>query len=165
MYSMLVNELNLWIGLFLLWGGEVRSFLSPGHIRLGNGPPIFDNGPHLSPWDVLSLETFCLLGRFVPWDVLSLGTFCPWDVLSLGRFVLGRFVCASSNVYIVLYMYIAQCLSCCTVGSHTQYTILYLPCCMCTLYIAHFCSVSSPRTHLGCSGANHSWELAKMPGP
>ena len=75
-------------------------------------------GPHLSPLDVLSLGTFCPLGRFVfwdvlslgtfcplgcfvlgtlcPWDVLSLGTFCPWDVLSLGRFVLGRFVCASS---------------------------------------------------------------------
>ena len=46
------------------------------------------------PWDILSLGTFCPLGRFVlgtfcPWDVLSLGTFCP-----LGRFVLGRFVCA-----------------------------------------------------------------------
>ena len=52
------------------------------------------------PWDVLSLGTFCPLGRFVLWDVLSLGTFCslgrfvpgmfcPWDVLSLGRFVPG----------------------------------------------------------------------------
>ena len=66
---------------------------------------MLDNGPHLSPWDVLSLGTFCpwdvlSLGRFVPWDVLSLGRFVPWNVLSLGRlvlgrFVLGRFVCAS----------------------------------------------------------------------
>ena len=38
------------------------------------------------PWDVLSLGTFCPLGRFV------LGTFCPWDVLSLGPYVWGRFV-------------------------------------------------------------------------
>ena len=47
------------------------------------------------------LGTFCPLGRFVPWDVLSLGTFCPWDlmswdvlswdVLSLGTFCLGTF--------------------------------------------------------------------------
>ena len=47
---------------------------------------------HFVPWDLLSLGlyvpgTFCPLGRFVPWDVLSLGrfvpgTFCPWDVLS-----------------------------------------------------------------------------------
>ena len=43
------------------------------------------------PWDVLSLGRF-VPGTFCPWDVLSLGTFCPWDVLSLGRFVLGRFV-------------------------------------------------------------------------
>ena len=67
---------------------------------------MLDNGPHLSPWDVLSLGMFC------PWDVLSNGTFCPmvcfvpgtfcpmgrfvpWYVLSLGRLVLGRFVCAS----------------------------------------------------------------------
>ena len=47
---------------------------------------MLDNGPHLSPWDVLSLGTFVpwyvlSLERFVPWDVLSLGTFCPWDVL------------------------------------------------------------------------------------
>ena len=35
---------------------------------------MIDNGPHFSPWDVLSL------GRFVP------ETFCP-----LGRFVLGKF--------------------------------------------------------------------------
>ena len=44
------------------------------------------------PWDVLSLGPFCPLGRFVPWDVLSLGTICPlgrfvpWDVLSLETF-------------------------------------------------------------------------------
>ena len=71
------------------------------------------NGPHLSPWDVLSPGTFCPLGLFFPgtffpwdvfslgrffpgtlspWDVMSFGTFCPWDVFSLGRFVLGRFV-------------------------------------------------------------------------
>ena len=66
---------------------------------------MLENGPNLSPWDVLSLGTLCPLGPFVSgtfclWDVLSLGTFCPWDVLSwkvwsLGRFVLGRFVCAS----------------------------------------------------------------------
>ena len=63
---------------------------------------MLDNGPHLSTWDVLTLGTFCPLGRFVPWDVLSLGTFCPlgrfvpgtfcpWDVLSLGRFAPGTF--------------------------------------------------------------------------
>ena len=46
-----------------------------------------------SMWDVLSLGTFCLLGRFVPWDVKSLGHFVPWDVLSLGTFCpLGSFV-------------------------------------------------------------------------
>ena len=38
-------------------------------------------------WDVLSLGTFCPLGRYVPetlcpWDDLFLGTFCPWDVWS-----------------------------------------------------------------------------------
>ena len=33
----------------------------------------------------------CPLGRFVPWDVLSLGRFVPWNVLSLGPHVLGRF--------------------------------------------------------------------------
>ena len=75
---------------------------------------MLDNGPHLFPWDVLSLGTFCPFGRFVPWDVLSLGCFVPWyaftmgcfvpwdvlslgrlvpwDALSLGRFVLGHFV-------------------------------------------------------------------------
>ena len=52
-------------------------------------------------WNFFFLGTFCLLGRFVPWDVLSLGTFCPWDlmsedvlswdVLSLGTFCLGMF--------------------------------------------------------------------------
>ena len=73
---------------------------------------MLDNGSH---W---STGTFCPVGRFVPWDVLSMGhcvrgTFCPLDVLSverfvlgrfvlgrfvLGRFVLGRFVCASKFV-------------------------------------------------------------------
>ena len=47
---------------------------------------------------ILSLGTFCPLGRFAPgtfcplgryifgtlcpWDVLSLGTFCPWNLMS-----------------------------------------------------------------------------------
>ncbi len=34
------------------------------------------------PPDVLSLRTFCPYGRFVPTDVLSLRTFCPTDVMS-----------------------------------------------------------------------------------
>ena len=74
--------------------GEVRL----GHFfTLGNWPHMLDNGPHLFPWDVLSLRTFCPLGRFVPgmfcplWRFVP-GTFCPWNVLSLGRFVLGHFV-------------------------------------------------------------------------
>ena len=66
--------------------GEVRLghsfFLGP--IGLGNWPHFLDNGPLLSPWDVSSIGTFCSLRR-------------PWDVLSLGRYVLGRFVCASSE--------------------------------------------------------------------
>ena len=33
---MLGNELNLWKGLFLFWGGYARPFLYPGHIGLGN---------------------------------------------------------------------------------------------------------------------------------
>ena len=38
-------------------------------------------------YDVLSLGTFCHLGRFVrgtfcPWDVLSHGMFSPWDLMS-----------------------------------------------------------------------------------
>ena len=41
--------------------GEVRSFLYPGHFRLGNRPHMLDNRPHLSPWDVLSLVKFCLV--------------------------------------------------------------------------------------------------------
>ena len=70
-------------------------------------------------WEILSLGTFCPLGRFilgtfcplgrfVSWDVLSLWMFCPydlmsedvlsWDVWPLGRFVLGRFVCAPSKI-------------------------------------------------------------------
>ena len=32
------NEVNLWIGLFLLWRGQARPFLYPGHTGLGNGP-------------------------------------------------------------------------------------------------------------------------------
>ena len=62
---------------------EVRlghSFLCPGHIRLGNWPRMLDNGPHLSPRDILSLGTFWPLVRFV------LGRFV-W-----GHFVWGRFV-------------------------------------------------------------------------
>ncbi len=39
------------------------------------------------------LRTFCLYGRFVPLDVLSLRTFVPTDVLSLRTFCpYGRFV-------------------------------------------------------------------------
>ena len=88
MYSLLGKELHLWIGVILIMGRlGYRSFLYPGHIRLGNRPHMLDYGPHLSPWDVLSL------GRFVPWKVLSLGTFCPWDVLTLRTFCpLVRFV-------------------------------------------------------------------------
>ena len=68
------------------------------------GHPCYIMNLILSPWDVLSLGTFCPLGRFVPWDILSLGTFGPlgsfvlWDILSLGRYVpgtlcpLGRFI-------------------------------------------------------------------------
>ena len=70
-----------------------------GPIGLSNWPNILKNGPYLSLWDVLSLGTFCPLGRFVPGtfcpqDALSLGTFCPsgrfvlWDICPLGRFVL-----------------------------------------------------------------------------
>ena len=57
---------------------------------------MLDNGPHLSLWDVLSLGTFCPLGRFVPWDVLSLGPYVLGRFV-LGRFVLGCFVCASQK--------------------------------------------------------------------
>ena len=32
------NELNLWIGLFLFWGGYTPSFLYLDHIGLGNWP-------------------------------------------------------------------------------------------------------------------------------
>ena len=40
---------------------------------------MLENGPHLSPWDVLSLGTFCPLGRFVP-GTFFLGTFCmSWN--------------------------------------------------------------------------------------
>ena len=48
---------------------------------------------------VLSGGTFCRVGRFVPWDLMS-GTLCPWDYLSsgafclVGRFAFGGFVCA-----------------------------------------------------------------------
>ena len=62
---------------------------------------MLDNGPHLSPWDVLSLGRF-VSGTFCPCDALSIGTFCPWgcfvlgtfsplDVLSVGHFVPGTF--------------------------------------------------------------------------
>ena len=74
---------------------------------------MLENGPNLSPWDVLSLGTLCPLGPFVSgtfclWDVLSLGTCCPWDVLSwkvwslgclsLGRFVPGTFCMCIKNL-------------------------------------------------------------------
>ena len=72
--------------------GEVRLghsfFLGP--IGLGNWPHMLYNGPHLSPWDVLSHGTLCPLRRFVlgsfrPWNNV------PWDVLSLGMLVPGTF--------------------------------------------------------------------------
>ena len=51
MYSMLGNEVNLWIRLFLLWVGQVRSFLYPGHIGLGNGPHMYSMlGNELNLW-------------------------------------------------------------------------------------------------------------------
>jgi len=48
-------------------------------------------------WDVLYCGTFCTVGCFVLWDILSVGcfvcgTFCLWDVLSEGCFVVGPFV-------------------------------------------------------------------------
>ena len=59
MYSLLGNERNSWIGLFLLlWGGSARSFLYLDLIGLGNWPHMLENGSHLSPWAVLSLGTF-----------------------------------------------------------------------------------------------------------
>ena len=39
-------------------------------------------------------RTFCSLGRFVPWEVLSSGRFFLQAFCPLGHFVLGRFVCA-----------------------------------------------------------------------
>ena len=48
-------------------------------------------------WNVLSLGTFCPLGRFVPLVHFVWGTFCPlgrfvpYDVLSVGHFVQGTF--------------------------------------------------------------------------
>ena len=68
-----------------------------GEVRLGHsfiliildyeiGHTILDNGPHSSPWDVLSL------GTFFTWEVLYLGRFFPRMFCPLGRFVLGRFV-------------------------------------------------------------------------
>ena len=54
-----------------------RGYSYYGEVRLGHSfipailDYILDNGPHLSPWAVLSLRTSCPLGCFVPWDVLS----------------------------------------------------------------------------------------------
>ena len=39
----------------------------------------------------MSLGTFCPLGRFVPWDVLSLGRYVPGMLCPLGCFVPGTF--------------------------------------------------------------------------
>ena len=77
---MLGNELNLWIGLLLLWGGLSL-------IVLGNWPHTLDNGPYLSTGTFCPVGRFVLrdvlsLGRFFLWGVWFLGTFCPWDVLS-----------------------------------------------------------------------------------
>ena len=55
MYSILGYELNLWIGLLLLWGGLAMSFLYLDLIGLGNWLQMLDNGPHLSR------GTFCPL--------------------------------------------------------------------------------------------------------
>ena len=46
---------------------------------------------HFVPWDLLSLETFCPLGRFVPGTFCPLGPFVPGDILSFGHFVPGTF--------------------------------------------------------------------------
>ena len=71
-----------------------RGYSYSGQVRLGhsfslailvNWPHMFDNGPHLSPRVILSLGTFCPLGRFVSGTFVP-GTFCP-----LGRFVPGTF--------------------------------------------------------------------------
>ena len=64
----------------LIRGRYPRSFFCLDLIGLGNWPRMLDNGPHLSPRDILSLGTFWPLVRFV------LGRFV-W-----GRFVWGRFV-------------------------------------------------------------------------
>ena len=47
----------------------------------------------IGKWNVefFFLGTFCLLGRFVPWDVLSLGTFCLGTFCLCTIFALGRF--------------------------------------------------------------------------
>ena len=93
MYSLLGNELNLWIGLFLLCGGQARSILILAILDqvIGRTCQIMGLICHLRtfcPWDVLSLGKFCPFGRFV-----------PLDVLSLGRFVLGRFVLYVHQIY------------------------------------------------------------------
>ena len=41
-------------------------------------------------------RTFCHMGRFVPWDVLSVECFVLGRFV-LGRFILERFVCASND--------------------------------------------------------------------
>ena len=107
-YSILGNELIIWIGVICTYYGEVRlvhSFiLAILYQVIGHTCQIMGL--------ICPLATICTLGRFFPWDVFSLGTlcpqghfvsgtFCPWNVLSLGRFVLGhfvlgRFVCASN---------------------------------------------------------------------
>ena len=54
----------------------------------------------LKTWQLvcmLQYRTLCPVGRFVPWDVLSMrrfvrGTFCPIDVLSVGPYVWGPYV-------------------------------------------------------------------------
>ena len=72
---------------------------------------MLDKEPHFSPWDVLSLGTFCPLGRFVR------GTFCP-----LGRFVRGTFCPLGRFVpWDVLYV---QCASV-PVMMYSQITIKY----------------------------------------
>ena len=76
---------------------------------------MLDDGPHLSPWDVLCLRTFCAMGRFVsgPFcplgrfvrrEVLSLGTFCPQGRFVFGTFCLGT-ICLGTFCMCIIIQY------------------------------------------------------------
>ncbi len=43
------------------------------------------------PQVVLCVGSFCAVGRFVQWVILSSGRFVPWAVLCVCHFVMGRF--------------------------------------------------------------------------